>query len=483
MKSQLASCLVIYSCGIASQQSTELCLQYLLQHVSSLQMSCWQGLAEQNGFAWPCSNSRISAAAMLKVSRGASSSAALGSCLDLPQRLAFGINAKGVSRFLILGSKSQRQRGFGLRHSRHSFCELLGPMLALSSRMRHFRPSHLASRSCGATTEAFKASKASKAFCEIDVWSFNLRTEKVKEEDSLNAWPQRCGGVAALIAKYHPAIVCVQEATVAMLRDICLHLDGKYEWKATSRFPNEQDESAGFLVDTSRVRLLDYSVFWLSPQGCPDGTASWDARFPRTCEALLLSIVGIEGSQMRILNTHFDHQGSVARLQSAQMIAESITRFSDRMPACAQILCGDFNSPKSSEPYSILTENRQPAATTARPLKDAFRCDGEVDSGGVQSTIHKWQGVRFAEERGDGTVELSDGTRYDRYDSRHIDWILFQDGLPGKADFTRLQALRCKVITDSMASGRYPSDHFPVSATFRVEVCASPTPSVERSRL
>lgn len=89
-----------------------------------------------------------------------------------------------------------------------------------------------------------------------------------------------------------------------------------------------------------------------------------------------------------------------------------------------------------------------------------------MDTGGVQSTIHKWQGVSFAEDRGDGTVDLSQG---EGYDSRHIDWILFLDGLPENTGCTRLQPLQSKVITDSMASGRYPSDHFPVSTTFRLK--------------
>merc|ERR1712151_1177816 len=52
---------------------------------------------------------------------------------------------------------------------------------------------------------------------EIDIWSFNLRTELVKEDDLENSWPKRRDEVPALIGKYNPAIVCVQEATVAML--------------------------------------------------------------------------------------------------------------------------------------------------------------------------------------------------------------------------------------------------------------------------
>lgn len=268
------------------------------------------------------------------------------------------------------------------------------PMLALGS-LRRSRFSRLKTlKTCATNGEASS---------EIEVWSFNLRTEKVKEEDPLNAWPERRQGVASLIAKYRPAVVCVQEATVAMLHDICLHLDGKYEWKATSRLPNEPDESAGFIIDTGRAKILDYSVFWLSSPGAPDGIPSWDARFPRTCEAVLLDILG-SGGLIRILNTHFDHQGSTARLESARMISDSIARFSQRMPACAQILCGDFNSPKSSEPYAVLVGNLGPTTTAARPLK--MRSDATVWWIPVACRARSTSGRAYRLLRIEGTARL-----------------------------------------------------------------------------
>ena len=385
-----------------------------------------------------------------------------------------GVSGLATLRCMRLMAKhKQRQRPKG--HAGHVWELLAGRLLVSSSRKRETRVPQLAVRSCSAM-----ADQTAPGHCEIDVWSFNLRTETANEEDPQNVWSKRREGISALIAKYKPAVVCVQEATMSMLRDVCLHLDGNYEWKATSRFPDKQDEAAGFLLDTHRVRLLDYSVFWLSPPGCPEGKPGWDAQFPRTCEALLLEILGSGGSQVRILNTHFDHQGSVARLKSALMISESIAKFSISMSACAQILCGDFNSPKSSEAYDILVRNRHEAIPAARPMKDVFRCDNVEVSEGVRSTIHKWQGVAFTDACGDGTVDLSHGTRHD---SRHIDWILFQDALHSNGS-TRLRPLRCKVITDTMASGRYPSDHFPVSTTFLVEAThASSTSPAERSRL
>ena len=315
---------------------------------------------------------------------------------------------------------------------------------------------------------AAAANQAAKLSQEIDIWSFNLRTELVKEEDVQNSWSNRRDEVAALIQKYNPAVVCAQEATVGMLSHLCKRLDGRYRWKGVSRKLNDEDECAGFLFDFQQVELLDHSVFWLSPSTCPDGDPGWDAKLPRTCEAALFKICGeLSELKLRVLNTHFDHEGVTARSQSAAMILEEIMEFDKEVPGCPQILCGDFNSPKSSEPYALLTE----------ALQDVFRCAGDIKTFGAQSTIHKWQGLSFSESMGDGTVDLSNQDS-SLFDSRYIDWILWQNGREGTAiehgltglGHTELKPMRCRVLTDTLPNGRYPSDHFPLSATFLARI-------------
>ena len=131
---------------------------------------------------------------------------------------------------------------------------------------------------------------------EIDIWSFNLRTELVTEDELENSWQKRRDGVAALLCKYRPAIVCAQEATVAMLS----YLSSKsgYDWKGISRQPGQPDECAGFLFDSKQVELLDHSAFWLSPPGVADGHVGWDAKLPRTCEVALFKICS--GDELKV---------------------------------------------------------------------------------------------------------------------------------------------------------------------------------------
>lgn len=133
---------------------------------------------------------------------------------------------------------------------------------------------------------------------EIDIWSFNLRTELVTEDDLENSWQKRRDGVAALLCKYRPAIVCAQEATVAMLS----YLSSKsgYDWKGISRQPGHPDECAGFLFDSKQVELLDHSAFWLRPPGVPDGHVAWDAKLPRTCEVALFKIGNSSSDELKV---------------------------------------------------------------------------------------------------------------------------------------------------------------------------------------
>ena len=136
----------------------------------------------------------------------------------------------------------------------------------------------------------------------------------------------------------------------------------------------------------------------------------------------------------------------------------ALGKFKEKEPTCPQILCGDFNSPKSSEAYSLL----------AKELQDVFKSAPDLCTSGARSTIHKWQGLSFKEVMGDGTVDLSGELEKSKdEDTRHIDWILWQNG-PTQFQSTQLQPVRCRVVSDTLANGRYPSDHFPLSATFLV---------------
>ncbi len=70
------------------------------------------------------------------------------------------------------------------------------------------------------------------------------------------------------------------------------------------------------------------------------------------------------GREFYLFNTHFDHRGELARIESARILAARIGELPEEMPV---ILTGDLNVPETSEAYRIpapmpgLTDGRFPS--------------------------------------------------------------------------------------------------------------------------
>jgi endonuclease/exonuclease/phosphatase family metal-dependent hydrolase len=126
-------------------------------------------------------------------------------------------------------------------------------------------------------------------------------------------------------------------------------------------------------------------------------------------------------------NTHFDHRGQQARLESARLIRRQIGQLG---AGCAVIVTGDFNAPEGSDPYTALFG---PIDEKASPIADSFR------------VAHPERGAN------EGTFS---GFQADATDGGRIDWIgVSRDWKVVAADIDR-----------TSRNGRTPSDHLPVTA-------------------
>lgn len=299
---------------------------------------------------------------------------------------------------------------------------------------------------------------------ELELWCFNLRTEFKEADDGPNGWSHRREAAAELIRARQPVLVCVQEATPAMLDFLVSHVgETNYGWVGTSRSLKTGDEMAGFLYNKRCMDVVVHQTLWLAADGTPRGTPGWDAMYPRTLETAVFRVStdgpsGVAKQQelgmVRVLNTHFDHVGVEARKRSAELIAKTIAIGASEWPQCVQIVTGDFNNIKANnEVYGILTREET-------GLRDAARQVQLSDV--VPFTLHKFQGLEFAGSHGDGTVDLS-AAPTDVLDAQHIDWVLFRNGSDMQVEATHYQ-----VITDRIPDGPYLSDHFPVSVTFSI---------------
>jgi len=281
---------------------------------------------------------------------------------------------------------------------------------------------------------------------DLTVMSFNIRYNN--PGDGEDAWPHRADGVAALIAQREADIVGLQEALPGQLSDLEERLSG-YDWLGMSRGgEGSEDEYCAILYRTSSVRPVGHGTFWLSDTPDEPASTGWDAALPRiaTWARFQLIVDDTDESmsppaELLHLNTHFDHRGAEARVQSARLIRRWLT---DHAGEAAVIVTGDFNALPDSEPIAAMT-----AMGDGIELQDALNVSAFPHEG-PHST---WNG--FNEIVAD----------------RRIDFVFVNEDV---------SVLRHAILDDRLAApagspsgeGRYPSDHLPVLA----EIALRPSP-------
>lgn len=242
--------------------------------------------------------------------------------------------------------------------------------------------------------------------------TYNIRYANL--DSGPRAWSERRDGVAAAIALHRPDLIGLQECWLDQLPDLRARLP-EYEWVAHVA-GNGEHTPIGFRP--GRLELLDDGQVGLSPSGAV-GSVGWDAALARFCTWARFRDRR-SGVELDCQNVHFDHEGLVARRESARQVR---ARTGDH----PRVVLGDLNAYPLSGPYRILS----------RDLDDARRvADRRFGPGGT-----------FVGFDGEGFDE--DGPREDQ---PRLDYVLV-DGF---------SVARYAVSTVEDATGRYPSDHLPV---------------------
>jgi len=98
--------------------------------------------------------------------------------------------------------------------------------------------------------------------------------------------------------------------------------------------------------------VISSDTFWLSET--PNKiSVGWDASMERICTYALLKDKKT-GNQFYVFNTHFDHVGDKARINSAKLIAKKIESINkDNNPV---FVMGDFNLLPNSKPIQFLSK-------------------------------------------------------------------------------------------------------------------------------
>jgi len=181
------------------------------------------------------------------------------------------------------------------------------------------------------------------------IMSFNIRF--ANPGDGAHAWKHRKNFVADVIEYNNAAIIGVQEALEGQVHELDSMLIN-HEWFGVGREDGKnKGEFNPVFYNSHRFELLKNNTFWLSETPSRPGSMGWDAACPRIVTWARFKDK-TNGQHFYLFNTHFDHQGTIARLRSAEIIIDSIQAIAGNYPA---ILTGDFNSLRRSGPYQHLT--------------------------------------------------------------------------------------------------------------------------------
>lgn len=270
---------------------------------------------------------------------------------------------------------------------------------------------------------ALPLSEHAMAADALKVMSFNIRYGTANDGD--NHWDNRHELVIKTVQDFDPDVLGTQETVGFQAEYLKQHLPA-YTYVGSSRDANPNGEQCGLLFRTARFELVKSGQFWLSETPDTKFSKSWDSSLPRIATWAQLQDRLNDNQELLFINTHFDHRGSVARLESAKLLRRFVESQPKDLPV---IITGDFNCAEASDPYNALAGSDR--------LSDSYRL------------VHQQR------EPNEGTFNGFVGTAT----GARIDWILCSP------QFTTTSAS----INRFHDNGRYPSDHFPVSAVLEVK--------------
>lgn len=277
----------------------------------------------------------------------------------------------------------------------------------------------------------------------VRLLSYNVRYAGL--DTGANAWEQRRDGVASVVGFHRPDLVALQEVWMTQLDDLRERLPS-FDWIG-ERILDGEHTPVGHRPD--RFAVTDREVFALSEDPEAYEVPGWDASLPRVTTRVSFREVE-SGARFAVFNTHFDHEGTQARLESARLLRERVADLD--VPA---IVAGDLNCGRDDPPYRILAGGREARGDENGNSEDRD-ADGEDRDDDNQTGLTDARTVAADPQHGPETT-------FNDFDAprpgERMDHVFVTDGIAVR---------RYGVPTDVDRRGRYPSDHFPVVVDFEV---------------
>lgn len=253
----------------------------------------------------------------------------------------------------------------------------------------------------------------------IKAMSFNIRLDAAS--DGENRWDLRKNRVAGLMQYYEPDFIGAQE----VLHHQLTYLDSSlvnYSYIGVGRDDGKTlGEYSCILYNQDKYIPLQQSTFWLAAKS-DSVCMGWDAVCNRVCTYGRFK--NKKTNQIVwVFNTHFDHVGKIARIESAKLILQKINKLNVKNEPV--ILLGDFNLRPTEEPIQKISSEMNNARDISKMVY------GNSDT---------WNAFKF-NQKPNGAIDYI-------FLNKNKQWVVE----------------KFATITDSYDL-KYPSDHFPVMAT------------------
>lgn len=192
----------------------------------------------------------------------------------------------------------------------------------------------------------------------LRVMTYNLQYADALEP--VGPWSTRRAMIGALMRGLDLDLVCAQEALDGQVHDLERELGPDYGWVGVGRDDGGRaGEYVPIFFRSARLEILQNKTIWLSETPAIP-SRGWDARQARIASlARLRDRYG--GRELVVVNTHFDHRGPIARVESARLVLELLRQQPRDVPA---LVVGDLNTEPNSAPVEMLCQGEPPLRDT-----------------------------------------------------------------------------------------------------------------------
>lgn len=187
----------------------------------------------------------------------------------------------------------------------------------------------------------------------MKVVTFNIRCDY--GQDGINQFCNRKALILKKINQEKPDIIGFQEVLPHVAAWLKENLT-QYYIIGCGRGSDLRDEQMSIAYRKDRINLISMETWWLSPTpDVPGSRYEEQSKCPRTATDAVFEEME-SGKIFRVINTHLDHIGALAREKGLHQILTHMKQepFWKDVPT---ILCGDFNAEPDSPEMAAICQN------------------------------------------------------------------------------------------------------------------------------